>query len=81
MKHFAPSATQGKQKQPDLTCISFRLMSEESKRFRQRARDCRRLAADAKADGDRRTLTEMAEELDAEADKIEAEQNPGAKES
>jgi hypothetical protein len=49
-------------------------MSEDAERFRNRAKDCRRLAANARDEDARRTLTELAAELDEEADKIEAEE-------
>ena len=48
-------------------------MLNDAERFRGRAKDCRRLAADASNVEDRRILSEMADELDAEADRIEAE--------
>lgn len=49
-------------------------MSEESDRFRMRARQCRELAALAREPYSRDTLTQMAAELDEEADKIETEE-------
>ena len=53
-------------------------MSDESHRFRMRAQECRRLAADAKDGYSRRTLTQMADELEAEADESDAvEATPG----
>lgn len=51
-------------------------VSAESERFRMRAKQCRELAAVARDDYSRQTLTQMAIELDAEADAIEAEENP-----
>lgn len=41
--------------------------------FRDRAKDCRNLAKGARYDADRVMLEEIAEDLDAEADRIEAE--------
>ena len=49
-------------------------MSDDAKRFRNRAKDCRRLAGDARDAEARRTLSAMAIELDDEADKIEEEE-------
>ena len=49
-------------------------MSEDSERYRQRAKQCRQLAALARDDYSRKTLTQMAVELDEEADSIEAEE-------
>ena len=49
-------------------------MGEESDRFRSRAKQCRELAKDARDDQSRQTLSEMAEELDAEADNIDEEE-------
>lgn len=43
------------------------------KRFRDRATDCRALALGARNPEDAEMLGELADELDAEADKIEAE--------
>ena len=51
-------------------------MSDESDRFRMRARQCRELAAVARDDHSRQTLTQMATELDAEADQIDADEAP-----
>lgn len=51
-------------------------MSAESERFRLRANQCRELAAVARDDHARDTLRQMAVELDAEADAIEAEDDP-----
>jgi hypothetical protein len=49
-------------------------MGEESDRFRSRAKQCRELAKDARDNQSRRTLNDMAEDLDAEAGKIEEEE-------
>lgn len=46
-------------------------MSEESDRFRMRARQCRELAKIARDDLSRQTLEQMAHELDEEAAEIE----------
>jgi len=46
---------------------------DDAKRFRDRARDCRNVASGTKYEVDRRMLEDMAVELDAEADIIEAE--------
>lgn len=51
-------------------------MSDESNRFRMRARRSRELAAVARDDYSRQTLTQMAAELDAEADAIESGEGP-----
>lgn len=52
-------------------------MSEESARFRDRARQCRALAEVARDSFSRKTLTEMADDLEAEAEKIEAAEAAG----
>jgi len=46
---------------------------DDATRFRARARQCRDLAKDARDEESRQTLSEMAEELDAEAARIAAE--------
>ena len=48
-------------------------MTDDAKRFRDRARDCRDIAIGTKHRVDRKMLEDMAVELDAEADLIEAE--------
>ena len=48
-------------------------MNEDAQRFRDRARECRRLASDALDEFQRRTLCQMADELEEEADKIDEE--------
>ena len=48
-------------------------MSEESGRFRDRAKQCRDLSKGARSAVDREALEHMADDLDAEADKIEEE--------
>lgn len=50
-------------------------MSEDSERFRKRAGECRALAAGARNALDRLSLEHIAEELDEEAAKIEAEED------
>ena len=54
-------------------------MGEDASRFRERARQCRQLAKDARDDEARKTLNEMGDELDEEADRIDAEEAPGPK--
>jgi hypothetical protein len=49
-------------------------MGEAADRFRARAKQCRELAAAARHDHSRRTLSHMAMELDAEATAIDAEE-------
>jgi len=49
-------------------------MGEVGERFRARARECRRLAQGARDDFQRATLTKMANELEAEAKLLEAEE-------
>jgi hypothetical protein len=49
-------------------------MKEESDRFRIRARQCRELAQMARDDYARRTLNQMARELDEEAELIDREE-------
>ena len=51
-------------------------MPEDAKHFRDRARDCRALAKGARYGADAAMLEEIAEELDDEARKIEAEKEP-----
>jgi hypothetical protein len=51
-------------------------MSDVSIRFRHRAAECRTLAVAAKDDFQRNLLLEMADELEAEAARIEAEEGP-----
>ena len=49
-------------------------MSEDAKRFRDRANDCRVLAKSARYEMDAAMLEEIAAELDEEARRIEAEE-------
>jgi hypothetical protein len=49
-------------------------MSDDAKRFRDRAKDCRRLARETFSATAKKELNDIAEELDTEADKIEAEE-------
>ncbi len=49
-------------------------MSDESERFRKRAGECRKLSNDARNSLDRAQLEQMAEDLDAETDNIEAQE-------
>ena len=48
-------------------------MSAESERFRMRASHCRELARAARDEYARNILSDMAVDLDAEADRIEAD--------
>jgi hypothetical protein len=48
-------------------------MIDHAEHFRGQARECRRLSGRANRRDDVRVLTEMADELDAEAEKIESE--------
>lgn len=48
-------------------------MPNDSQRLRDRARDCLNVAKGAKHQADRTILEDMAAELEAEADKIDAE--------
>ncbi len=52
----------------------FASMAEESDRFRSRAKQCRVLAKDARDNQSRQTLSDMAEELEAEAREIDEEE-------
>jgi hypothetical protein len=47
-------------------------MSDEADHFRSRAKHCRDLAAGARHATDRQTLNEIADDLDAEAHRIDA---------
>ena len=49
-------------------------MGEDAERFRGRARHCRILAKDARDGEARRTLNQMSNELDEEADRLDAEE-------
>lgn len=49
-------------------------MGEESTRFRDRARQCRVLAEGARDLESRQSLSDMAKDLDAEAAKIDGEE-------
>ena len=55
-------------------------MGDESKRFRARAVQCRVLAKDARDFESRQTLDDMAEDLDAEAAKIDEEEEAANRE-
>ena len=48
-------------------------MPDNSKRFRDRALDCRNLAKSARSEVDASILEDMAAELEEEANKIDAE--------
>lgn len=56
-------------------------MGEEADHFRSRAEQCRELAKTARAKEDRETLSQMAEDLDAEAARIDAEDAPNTDEA
>ena len=49
-------------------------MSQDAKRFRDRAQDCRNLAKSARHPSDAAMLEDIAEELDQEARNIQAEE-------
>ena len=49
-------------------------MTEDAARFRRRARQCRDLAERARDEYSRSTLSQMAVELEDEADKIDVEE-------
>jgi hypothetical protein len=46
----------------------------DAKKFRDRATDCRALAENARTEADRTMLGNIADELDAEAERIEKEE-------
>jgi|1185.fasta_scaffold1921470_1 hypothetical protein len=50
------------------------VMDTEAQRLRRRASQCRELAKIARDGHSRKTLAQLAEELDEEADKIDAEE-------
>lgn len=52
-------------------------MSDDAERFRQRAIECRALAMSASSAADAALLEEMADDLDAEARRIEREAADG----
>ena len=52
-------------------------MGDVAEQFRKRAQQCRDLAAAARDEHSRNTLTEIAVELDEEANKIDAENQKG----
>lgn len=49
-------------------------MGEDATRFRERADHCRLLAKSARDEEARRTLGQMADELDREANRLDAEE-------
>lgn len=51
-------------------------MGEDASRFRQRANHCRQLARGTSDAAAQRTLHEMADDLEAEADMLDAEETP-----
>lgn len=48
-------------------------MGDDAEQFRERARECRDVAAQANDEEWRRTLLTLAQDLEDEADKIDAE--------
>ena len=48
-------------------------MGGDAARFRQRARECRKIAEEAKSPAWRESLLSLAKDLEDEADKIDAE--------
>ena len=50
-------------------------MPDDAARFRKHAFECRRLANDTKDGESRQILIEIAEDLEAEADKTEADES------
>ncbi|HXS50804.1 MAG TPA: hypothetical protein VN713_11875 [Sphingomicrobium sp.] len=53
----------------------------DGQKFRERARDCRTLAKSARNPQDAALLAEIADELDAEADKIDGREGRSATEA
>jgi molecular chaperone GrpE (heat shock protein) len=51
-------------------------MSEDAEHLRRRARECRELAPKARVEEVREYLLTIADELDGEADKIDASETP-----
>ena len=49
-------------------------MSEQSRNYRERARECRSVAKTARNERDRKYLVEIADELELEAFQIESEE-------
>lgn len=49
-------------------------MSDDVKRFRDHATNCRALSKSARNDVDRTMLEELADDMDAEANRIDAEE-------
>jgi hypothetical protein len=52
-------------------------MWDDADHFRRRAKECRRLAENARLKADQETLVEMAAELEAEANRIEKQVQSG----
>ena len=50
-------------------------MSDEAARFRQRARECRLIAAEVGPNDWRQSLLDLAQDLEDEADRIDAEES------
>ena len=53
-------------------------MSDYATRYRNSAENCRRVAKDERDETSRRELYQLAVELDAQADRIDAEENNNA---
>lgn len=56
------------------TFVDFRTMGDDAARFRQRARDCRQIAEEAKSPIWRESLLSIAQDLEDEADRLDAEE-------
>ena len=52
-------------------------MADDAARFRRRAQQCRELSERARDEYSRNTLSQMATELDEEADQLDAEEGSG----
>lgn len=52
------------------------MVADSSALFRRRARECRQMAAEVREPDWRATLLGLAQDLEDEADKIDAEQKP-----
>lgn len=51
--------------------VSLPAMGEDAQRYRQRAKECRRIAAEVKDEAWRRSLLELAKDLENEAASID----------
>ena len=61
-------------KDPEPGPVRFYRMSDEARRFRDRAKGCRALAESTRDDNWRKTLLNLAEAFEEEASRIEAEE-------